>query len=86
MGFDYTDTTPPESVASTTPVTGGDQVTLTATDNAGVAGIEYVIGKGHWVRYTGPVTVLAGHAITWRAVDVNGNIEASQSLTLDPPA
>ncbi len=86
VGFDYTDTTPPVSVASTTPVTGGAQVTLTATDNAGVSGIEYVIGKGHWVRYTGPVTVLAGHAITWRAVDVNGNIEASQSLALDPPA
>ena len=86
VGFDFTDTTPPVSVASTSPVTGGVQVTLTATDNVAVAGIEYTIGKGHWVRYTGPVTLLAGHVITWRAVDVNGNIEASHTLVLDPPA
>ena len=85
-GFDYTDTTPPVSEASTAPVSGGVQVTLTATDNVGVAGIEYTIGKGRWTRYTAPVTLLSGHAITWRAVDVNGNIEASQSLALDPPA
>jgi hypothetical protein len=74
------------STASTAPVTGGVQVTLTATDTAGVSGIEYKLGKGHWVRYAGPVTLLSGNSITWRAVDVNGNIEASQSLTADPPA
>jgi len=79
-GFDFTDTTPPVSGAATTPVTGGVQVTLTATDDVGVSGIEYKLGKGRWVRYTAPVTVLTGHTITWRAVDVNGNIEASQSL------
>jgi lysophospholipase L1-like esterase len=86
VGFDYADATPPVSQASTTPVSGGVQVTLTATDNVAVSGIEYAIGKGRWIRYTTPVTLLSGHALTWRAVDVNGNIEASQALVLDPPA
>lgn len=86
VSFDFTDTTPPSSVATTSPVAGGVQVALSATDNAGVAGIEYTVGKGRWVRYTAPVTVTAGHAITWRAVDINGNIEESQSLAVDPPA
>jgi hypothetical protein len=54
---------------------------LSATDNAGVAGIEYSIGGGAWTLYTGPVTVATGSTLTWRAVDVNGNIEASHSLT-----
>ncbi len=79
--FDYTDQTAPESSATFTAVSGGTSVTLTATDDAGVTGIEYRIGSGVYKRYTKPVTVHTGGTITWRAVDVNGNSEATQSHT-----
>ena len=81
-GFNFSDTTPPVSTASVATVTGGAKVTLSATDNAGVSGIEYRIGSGHYIRYTAPVMVATGKTITWRAVDVNGNIEATQSRTI----
>jgi lysophospholipase L1-like esterase len=77
-GFDFTDTTPPLSTATVTPVTGGATVTLSSA-STDLSGIEYRIGSGHYIRYTGPVTVATGKTITWRAVDVNGNIEATQS-------
>ena len=44
-------------------------------------GIEYRINGGTYTRYTGAVTVATGSTITYRAVDVNGNIEASHSIT-----
>jgi hypothetical protein len=81
-GFDFTDTTAPVSTAAETPVDGGASVSLSATDDVGVSGIEYRLAKGHWTRYSDPVTVAGGHTITWRAVDVNGNCEATQSLTV----
>jgi lysophospholipase L1-like esterase len=79
--FDFTDQTAPVSTSSSAanPVSGTD-VSLAATDNAGVAGIEYRFGTGQWTRYAGTVTVPAGTTLTWRAVDVNGNIEATQSV------
>lgn len=80
--FDFTDVTPPTSSASVTPVTGGANVTLTATDNIAVSGIEYRIGSGHYHRYTSTVTVATGKTITWRAVDINGNSEATHTLTI----
>jgi lysophospholipase L1-like esterase len=79
--FNFDDTIAPSSTATTTAVSGGLSVALSATDNVGVAGIEYRIGGGAWTPYTGPVTVATGSTLTWRAVDVNGNIEASHSLT-----
>jgi lysophospholipase L1-like esterase len=81
-GFDFTDVTPPVSTATFTPVTGGASVSISATDAAGVSGIEYKIGSGFYKRYAGPVTVATGKTITWRAVDVNGNIEATHSHTV----
>ena len=81
-GFDFSDLTPPVSAATFTPVTGGASVSISATDAAGVSGIEYKIGSGFYKRYTGPVTVATGKTITWRSVDVNGNIEATQSHTV----
>ena len=61
---------------------GGTDVTLSATDNAGVSGIEYRLGSATaWTRYNAPVTVPTGTSITFRAVDVNGNSEATQTLT-----
>jgi len=75
--FDFTDATAPASKAARS----GSIVTLTATDNRGVAGIEYrLLARGPWARYVRPVRVPKGKTLTWRAVDVNGNCEASHSL------
>lgn len=79
--FNFTDNIAPASNATTSPVTGGLSVSITATDNVGVSGIEYKIGTGGYVRYSVPVTVPTGSTITYRAVDVNGNNEATHSIT-----
>ena len=58
-------------------------VTLSAADNVAVSGIEYRVGarpRGRAIPRV--VTVPAGSSITFRAVDVNGNIEATQTLSL----
>jgi lysophospholipase L1-like esterase len=75
--FNFTDAVAPVSTATV----NGSSVTLSATDAAGVSGIEYRLWSGSWTRYTGPVALAPGTTITWRAVDVNGNVEATQSLT-----
>lgn len=79
--FDLSDNVAPVSSATTTAVSGGISVTITATDNAGVAGIEYKIDGGAYVRYDAPVFVATGSTIEYRAVDVNGNNEATKSIT-----
>jgi lysophospholipase L1-like esterase len=79
--FDFSDQIPPVTTASTTVVEGGSLVSLEATDDVGVAGIEYRLNLGAFQRYTGPFVLTAGSNIRFRAVDVNGNIEATQSLT-----
>ena len=79
--FDFTDSVAPVSSASTAPAAGGINATLSATDNVGVSGIEYKIASGAWVRYATPVFVPTGSTLTYRAVDVNGNIEATHSMT-----
>jgi lysophospholipase L1-like esterase len=79
--FDFTDQAPPISTAVTVPAEGGIVVTLTATDDVGVAGIEYRLNLGLWQRYTGPLFLAAGSNIRFRAVDVNGNTETTQVLT-----
>ena len=56
-GFDYSDVTPPVSTDTVTPVAGGASVALTATDNAGVSGIEYSDRDGRMLRYRAAVTV-----------------------------
>jgi lysophospholipase L1-like esterase len=78
--FDFRDVTAPSSFATTTPAPAGTLVTLAATDNAGVAGIEIRLGAAGWTRYNAPVTVASGVSLTWRAVDVNGNSEATKSV------
>ena len=79
--FNFTDMTAPVSTATSTPVSGGISVALTATDNVGVAGIEYQLGSTAWTRYTAPVLVSSSSTLVYRAVDVNGNIEASHSIS-----
>ena len=82
--FTFTDAVAPTTTPTTAPNgSGGTNITLSATDNAGVSGIEYHVGAPtEWTRYTAPVSVPAGSSITFRAVDVNGNIEATQTLAL----
>jgi lysophospholipase L1-like esterase len=61
-------------------------VKLSASDSEyAVAGTEYKLGAAStWTRYTGPITISSEGqtTITARSVDVNGNIEASQSTTI----
>jgi len=79
--FDYSDQVAPVSSAAFDAATG--TVTLSATDAAGVSGIEYRLSTDAlgYRRYTGPVTLGPGTTITFRAVDVNGNVEATHALT-----
>jgi GDSL-like Lipase/Acylhydrolase family len=77
VGFDFTDNVPPTSTA----VASGGTVTITAADNVEVRGVEYRLGAGPWTRYSQPVPLAPGQTITWRAVDVNGNTEATQTFT-----
>jgi lysophospholipase L1-like esterase len=79
--FDFTDQIPPVTTASTAAAEGGSLVTLEATDVVGVAGVEYRLNLGAFQRYMGPFVLTAGSNIRFRAVDVNGNTEATQSLT-----
>jgi hypothetical protein len=80
--FDFADTSAP--VSSATRI--GRTVTLSATDDAGVAGIEYKLTApkkkaAKWfTRYVKPVLVKKKWTLTWRAVDVNGNSEATHVL------
>jgi hypothetical protein len=76
VGFNFSDSTPPTS----TYTFSGGAVTL-ETVSADAKGIEYRVEAGGWTRYTAPVPLPSGSTITWRAVDVNGNAEATQSLT-----
>ena len=78
--FDFTDQAPPVSTAVTILAEGGLMVTLEATDDVGVAGIEYRLDLGPWQRYTGPFLLPTGSNIRFRAVDVNGNTETTQVL------
>jgi lysophospholipase L1-like esterase len=72
-GFDFTDQTAPDSTADTSA-----GITIFATDNVAVAGIEYSLNGGPYQRYTGTFAVAPGTVVTYRAVDVNGNIEATK--------
>jgi hypothetical protein len=85
--FDFTDTAAPVSKASVSRGRRSRVVTLSATDEAGVAGVEYkVVPRKRrqatiaYRRYGAPVRVKRGHILVWRAVDVNGNTEATHSL------
>jgi lysophospholipase L1-like esterase len=82
--FDFTDGSPPVSWAVSFPGPHRE-VLLQATDNVGVAGIEYTINSvdtGSPTRYTGGgLVVPPGSTLTYRAVDVNGNVEPWHSIT-----
>jgi lysophospholipase L1-like esterase len=80
--FNFGDQTAPTSSATTSSnPAGGSDVTLSATDDVGVSGIEYTLNGGAYQRYVGTFTVPSGTSVTYRAVDVNGNVEATHPLT-----
>ena len=70
--------TPPSSTRSSSMASG---VVTLQTASADAKGIEYRIDAAGWTRYTQPVALAAGSTITWRAVDVNGNVEATKTVT-----
>src|ERR671934_118999 len=78
--FDFNDAVPPTVGLSAGETAGGFLVSLSATDDVGVSGIEYRSGTGAYQRYTGPVLVTYGSSITYRAVDVNGNASETSSF------
>jgi hypothetical protein len=79
--FDFTDAVTPRSRAHVTTAAGKRAVTLSATDDVGLAGIEYATfptGSGtppRYRRYVGRVQLKRHWTLVWRAVDVNGNSE-----------
>lgn len=83
MFYDWSDDTPPDSGSEGTAQGGGSLVSLSATDDTGVSGIEYRLGGG-WTRYDSALSLATGAELTWRAVDVNGNVEATHTCTLPP--
>lgn len=78
--FDFTDGSPPSSAATVAPTPDGSRISLTATDDAAVAGIEYRIDGARFRRYTRTIHLGAGRELRYRAVDVNGNIELTHAL------
>ena len=78
---EFADTTPPVSTANVHSSRGTRTVTLTARDETGLAGIEYVLGANKvWRRYRGPLHLPPHTSLTWRAVDTSGNVETAQTL------
>lgn len=78
--FDFSDGIAPSSTATTLPTIGGTWVSLDADDAAGVSGIEYRVDRGSFERYVGPFLLASGSELRYRAVDVNGNTEATHVL------
>ncbi|MDJ0312089.1 NPCBM/NEW2 domain-containing protein [Arthrobacter sp. H35-D1] len=60
--------------------TTAPSVSLSATDNVGVAKTQYKIGAGPWTEYTEAVTLPEGeNGFTYRSSDDAGNIEEDKS-------
>ena len=85
--FDFTDRTPPVSRGSAARTSGTELLSLAATDASGRPGIEYKLvapgraaAKEPFRRYQAPVRLRKGWTILWRAVDLNGNSEATRGL------
>lgn len=78
--FHFTDTVAPVTTLSSVISNTGYQVTLSASDNVGVAGIEYRLNNGNWKRYTSPLTVPFSARLAYRAVDINGVNEPTRFI------
>ncbi len=75
-----TATVDPATPAASGWYTTAPTVTLSATDNVGIAKTEYRIGAGPWTEYTETVTLPEGeNGFTYRSSDDAGNIEEDKS-------
>lgn len=84
--FDFTDGVAPVTTAEIVPAGSEDLITLSATDDVEVRGIEYrLTGDSRWARYDVPLSLSDGATLTFRAVDTNGNIEAAQQYRRGGP-
>ncbi|WP_051816954.1 family 43 glycosylhydrolase [Kitasatospora sp. NRRL B-11411] len=89
FGFDRT---APVVTARTTPAapdgsdgwfTGPVAVDLSATDDSGVAGVEYRLGEGSWQPYRAPLALPEGTTeLGYRATDTAGNTSEEARLTV----
>ncbi|GAA3292674.1 hypothetical protein GCM10020295_12580 [Streptomyces cinereospinus] len=84
------DTTPPVTGATVEGTRNSDgayvasaRVTVSATDDGGVAGVEYSLDGGPYLAYTGPVTVdrAGAHTLAYRATDRAGNTSAALTVS-----
>jgi hypothetical protein len=80
-GFSYADRTAPTVSATVEPMPGAFRLSLAGRDAAGIAGVEYRLAPGPYSLYTDPINVPAGATLVYRAVDRNGNVSATWSLT-----
>ncbi|MEU3498413.1 family 43 glycosylhydrolase [Kitasatospora cineracea] len=86
------DRTAPAVTARTTPAapdgsdgwfTGPVAVDLSATDDSGVAGVEYRLGEGSWQPYRAPLALPEGTTeLGYRATDTAGNTSEEARLTV----
>ncbi|MFQ4148098.1 NPCBM/NEW2 domain-containing protein [Arthrobacter sp. LAPM80] len=75
-----TATVAPATPAATGWFTTAPNVTLSATDNVGVAKTEYQIGAGPWTAYTKAVTLPEGvNTFKYRSSDAAGNVEVEKA-------
>ena len=82
------DTSPPQTVATnvqgdnhTVWVNSSKVVTLTATDDSGVASTVYRVDGGGWTTYTSPFTVsgAGSHTVSYYSTDIYSNVEATRT-------
>lgn len=89
LGRNWSEALAPE--VEVTPPSGDGPVVITATDDAGVRGIEHRVGGGAWQATIDDVVELdlppGTHHVEARALDVNGNSSDSQvvTVTIDEP-
>lgn len=90
LGRDWSEALAPE--VEVAPPSGTGPVVITATDDAGVRGIEHRVGGGAWQATIDDVVELdlppGTHHVEARALDVNGNSSDSQvvTVTIEEPA
>ena len=80
-GFDFTDAQAPQTSVVLTETAPMLEVSLVATDNVAVRGIEYQLNSSGWMVYTNTLALQLDDTLVFRAVDVNGNSEAARSFT-----
>jgi uncharacterized cupredoxin-like copper-binding protein len=84
------DTTPPVTGVTVEGTRNSDgayvasaEVTVSATDAGGVAGIEYSLDGGPYLAYSAPVIVdrAGAHTLAYRATDTAGNTSAARTVS-----